>query len=1069
MKWDPKPILKDLMGFQQKTVDHVIDQFYGAPSADRFLVADETGLGKTMVARGVIARAIEALHRDESVDRIDVVYVCANADLASQNLRKLNVTGDKELEFTSRLTMLASHSHQLNRESSGGKLVNLISFTPGTSFDMGHSLGMAHERAMILLVLEDARVRGLTDVEHSTLLKLFQGGVSTPERFGSIVDDFSRWGIKGELDPAITAAFRTIIESERPTSSLAELDSILAEAAAVTELSGDLRARGSSLVRRFRAQLAEASVDVLEPDLVILDEFQRFRHLLDPNTPAGELAHHLFNHRSAKVLLLSATPYKPYTMAGEDDEDHARDLFATLSFLAEGRNDADVGQIRSDLRRYREAVIANQPSPDIVSRLRDGLLKLMTRAERPLLPDGSMLVERVASADDIRPEDLAGYAGLSRVARLVAQTRDHGLFSTEYWKSAPYFGNFCDGYQLGRRLHAAETSDELTAASTATQRISSSAIRKFRNLDPGNARLRNLHASTIGKGWAELLWVSPSLPYLEPAGPFAEPGAEDMTKQLVFSSWTATPTAVASILSYEAERELANGTNYEQYTPESRKRLARHLSFAMDGDKPASWSTLLMHWPMPHLAPLADPLVLVRDNGGVRLDDATLRTKVRQAIVHAWTARLRDRSGEPGADSDATWEAVLSSEAAWPYQKGSRLTDGVLAAALLGQASELEDEDADGSDPTAAAKHIAAARARRYQGETLVDRETLDEIVAMALFSPANIAFRSLRRLAETDEVSGWGLWRAAATLGNGLRSLFNRPDAIKLIERLALAGDKPYWHQVLRYCEAGNLEAVLDEYLHILRENRRPKLVDDTLLLEIAQEAAAALALRTATYRARNLTDRDDPITFVPRFALRYGGRDQDAEDVRQPEVRRSFNSPFWPMVLASTSVGQEGIDFHWWCHSVFHWNTPPNPVDFEQREGRVDRYRGHAIRRNIADRHGALALQPGAGHPWDRLYDAATDERTNYGDFAPGWVYPGPSKIERHVAPLPLSSDRARYERVRRDVSLYRLTFGQPRQEDMLELLKDDATGRAETFRISLAPPESADISGSQPTAEG
>lgn len=99
-------------------------------------------------------------------------------------------------------------------------------------------------------------------------------------------------------------------------------------------------------------------------------------------------------------------------------------------------------------------------------------------------------------------------------------------------------------------------------------------------------------------------------------------------------------------------------------------------------------------------------------------------------------------------------------------------------------------------------------------------------------------------------------------------------------------------------------------------------------------------------------------------------------------------------------------------------------------------------------------LALNARDGHPWDLLYEAATDERANYGDFAPGWVYPGSAKIERHVAPLALSSDRSRYERVRRDVSLYRLTFGQPRQEDMLELLSDDTSGRVAAFRISLSP---------------
>ena len=63
-------------------------------------------------------------------------------------------------------------------------------------------------------------------------------------------------------------------------------------------------------------------------------------------------------------------------------------------------------------------------------------------------------------------------------------------------------------------------------------------------------------------------------------------------------------------------------------------------------------------------------------------------------------------------------------------------------------------------------------------------------------------------------------------------------------------------------------------------------------------------------------------------------------------------------PFVLASTSVVQEGIDFHWWSHSVIHWNLPSNPVDFEQREGRVNRFAGHAVRKNVAESRRADVL---------------------------------------------------------------------------------------------------------------
>ena len=41
-------------------------------------------------------------------------------------------------------------------------------------------------------------------------------------------------------------------------------------------------------------------------------------------------------------------------------------------------------------------------------------------------------------------------------------------------------------------------------------------------------------------------------------------------------------------------------------------------------------------------------------------------------------------------------------------------------------------------------------------------------------------------------------------------------------------------------------------------------------------------------------------------------------------------------PFVLATTSIGQEGLDFHNYCRVIMYWNLPSNPMDLEQREGR-------------------------------------------------------------------------------------------------------------------------------------
>ncbi len=53
--------LAGLKDFQRRTVNYVFDRFYGSGGTSRFLVADEVGLGKTLVARGIIAKTIEHL------------------------------------------------------------------------------------------------------------------------------------------------------------------------------------------------------------------------------------------------------------------------------------------------------------------------------------------------------------------------------------------------------------------------------------------------------------------------------------------------------------------------------------------------------------------------------------------------------------------------------------------------------------------------------------------------------------------------------------------------------------------------------------------------------------------------------------------------------------------------------------------------------------------------------------------------------------------------------------------------------------------------------------------------
>lgn len=201
---------------------------------------------------------------------------------------------------------------------------------------------------------------------------------------------------------------------------------------------------------------------------------------------------------------------------------------------------------------------------------------------------------------------------------------------------------------------------------------------------------------------------------------------------------------------------------------------------------------------------------------------------------------------------------------------------------------------------------------------------------------------------------------------------------------------------------------------------------------------------------------------TMRTRFAMRYGETEDETtgERTSAEAMRDAFNSPFAPFVLATTSVGQEGLDFHAYCHAVVHWNLPSNPVDLEQREGRVHRYKGHAVRKNVVAAVAGRALLRDDPDPWAALFAEAeqADASGQNSEIVPYWVFPGDARIERHVPALPLSREEERLQRLQRSLVLYRSVLGQPRQEELVELLARRELPEPLTHddvRIDLSPP--------------
>lgn len=1012
------PALAPLKAFQRRTVDYVFDRLYGSDDPVRqFLVADEVGLGKTMVARGVIARMIE--HLWDSVGRIDILYICSNQAIAAQNLNRLNVLGRRELALPTRMTLIPL---QL-REQAGldANKVNFISLTPGTTFDLRSATGVTQERALLLHLLNDlvSRPRGLHNLLQVT------AGIDGWDR---AVDSLTLQGV----DTRIVERFRRDVQTD--SDLFQELERVCEMfPRRRDEYPTEMTQPRNSLVARLRAKLSHACVDALQPDLIIMDEFQRFRDLLHGDSDAAILARELFDYsgsdgHAARTLLLSATPYRMLTLAGDepDEGDHYQDFLETLSFLYGREKGPEVaGMLTREMRAFRGFLhglpASHAAAVEARKTIEQQLRRVIARTERVAntVERDSMMGEPPITVS-VAPADLAQAVAVSNVARALDAPE-----IIEYWKSAPYLLNFMRHYRLKRLLE-----EKMDAPSVALRSailaarpamLDYDALDAYAPLDPANGRMRAIMDDIFGSGLEQNLWIPAAMPYYG-----AQRSEPPLTKALIFSSWSMVPDAIAALLSYEAERRMGVGESGRRYFEQHR---LRPLQFRQDQGRLAGLRALLLIYPSPKLAEIADPLLVF-----ARRDRPLSQEAMREAVANRLEPLLEALRQSAVQDTGAP-VAEWATPAAIDDLLGSRATAWLSAP---GGMSALATEEGFREH----VMELSNAAKKRDFGALADDLRDL--LVDVALGSPAVCALRALRRIAPELAWDDPRLLSAAAEVAWAFRTLFNQHDAVALLRRGA---EDRYWHRVLTYGVDQNLQAVLDEYAHYLVDAeglgaRSP----EERAAGVARAMATALSIRPSQIDVDDLQIEGDDLTIGKfqmrgRFAMRLADyRDEEGAVARLGGVRDAFNSPFRPFVLATTSVGQEGLDFHPYCYRVYHWNLPGNPVDLEQREGRFHRFKGHAIRLNLAERQATVVR--GNGHapddPWKRMFEQARSEAAINTDLIPYWIYEGSVRVERCVPMLPFSREVTRLAWLKRSLTVYRLAFGQPRQDDLLDYLQ-------------------------------
>lgn len=970
--------------FQKATIKRVLRAFERRRRVRRFLVADEVGLGKTVVARGVIDCM---MRRKQDDGPLRVFYVCSSLAIAAQNRGSLlKVISDPEVRKRAvcdvdRLTLAP------NRILPKDVPLHLYTLTPDTSIPDRrgmHRSGTAPERALLHNLLA-SRYPSLVKEEW-----LRRNAIASWE-------DWKRWsGCKPS--PSLRRAFFLILREQcrlRPNQHLPpaiqrKLDEDPLEA-----------------ISLLRIALAKTGLYKLVPDLVIFDEFQRFQDLLDDGDKSSDIAREMvrIGRKGPAVLLLSATPYRLY---GGDvghlfgGVRHHEQFFHLVEWLfgSDGWAHSERLVLEDLFQRYGDALRSGDPSGDatrtVKTQIEKRLRMVIARTERFGHEAGQGTAGPIDLSAPLNTLDLQAFRHMVKCFRGNAAERASGAgAAVAYWSSVPL-----PMQTLGPDYKAWGSAQRSPPGKKAL-RLTKSDIGHFRGPTKWphpklRAMCEQFHPEKL-----VVPWLSPSMPWWSLSGRWKI----SSEKALLFSRFRAVPRAVAGLMSFDIERHLLRQSDLRFRDVTKRSLLGPQRA------------NLAYFHPSVALGRLIDPWQLkassVKDL--VRYADAEIKSNLTRLGVE-----IRDW----GDRSRALPELLILLERRLGFWEYSLKAWRRLAASVA------RTEDAGGTSLRARVDEWDAAVHGKLEA---VNPREFKILANAALSSPGSVLLRSLERHRVILDDGADSFYCALRVSWEGLRSYLNNPwmDA-------SIKGHGDYRSRISRAILDGNLESVLDEHLWVTRALRH---LDSKALVD---QLTTALSLRTSDVKFHGLKDRESDYHLRSHAVLAFnqavrrhrpGTAESRESAVRTEDVRIAFNSPFWPHVLATTSVGQEGLDFHAWCAAIVHWDLPGNPVDLEQREGRIDRYAGLSVRRILAQTSPPARVDVGCS-PWEVL--ANQIEQTSQGDssgLAPWWTLDG-ARIKRFVFDVPLSEARARFKELKQQRLLYRLTLGQPDQEDFVRV---------------------------------
>jgi hypothetical protein len=998
--------------FQEATARAALATFHANAGPKRFLIADEVGLGKTVVARTVVAEMMRGKRTP-----LVVFYFACNLNIAHQNRTKLleilETDADQKAAAAGadRLTIAANSAKRPCHDR-----LHLYTLTPDTSVPLyrrrGGS-GRIEERALIFRLLA-RRFPTLDTKDFSDFCRGKQAGQGGWKL--AVEDQESISGVREIQD-----AFLDALAADQ----FLELAQVDAEtiAGVVRQL------KRSRLIGSLRTALALAVLRNVKPDLIIFDEFQKFRDLLiDPPPKPGKKTEPLdplklalrggLKRSDAAMLLLSATPYRPYSTRQEEREGFSpyKEFFELIKFLF-GPESGEPDDIEKALRKFGTEILSKEPDFARLAQLKAEIEKrlgpVMSRTERADLMDADSHIPKNRQHSVILPEDLRLFKHF--VARLRGASKrgrrkfDLMSFAVPFWLSIPYPIQMLGRNYVAWRLAAKNKRHR----NEPTLRQSHRDKMEMPDTMP-HPQLRVLSQINNPSRLA-LPWVAPSLPWWDLRGPWAKSEANG-GKMLVFSRFKAVPTAIASLLSFNLEASFAQRLRHNY-------RLAgKAQPLQFKDDRP---SLPALFFPSPTLIAFTNP----RLKPAASLKDVrnSMRNQVGRLIRQKLGFEVRKRGG-----CRPLWKLIAILE----YRRSQILKDCDLPSweDLREHWLEVADEQS----------YIMRAVFNQW---TTVAQQNLNsltesEVAALAEFAlsgPGVVLGRALFRF-DSACLQNYRYPNLLAASWTGLRSYLNRSLFLAALTR---RGQK-YTKAIPEAVVAGNLESVLDEHLWVTSQ------LDADAIDRFCLNIQKVLSLRDGRHQVHEpggdgfhlrchaaMPFADAQIASAKKNSQASRAKHNGEDRLRTDDLRRAFNSPFWPHVLATTSLGQEGLDFHVWCRQLLHWDLCSSPLDLEQREGRIQRFGGLSVRTALADMLRNVAFSPDDDNdsPWQKIASHATEKfKDDKSERSPWWSCPG-EKIDRLFVVLPQSRQTTRFDQLSRQRWLYRLALGQPHQQDFIE----------------------------------